>query len=253
MNPTAKNPKIEPTTPFTVSVIDAEFDGQTPEEIEAAANDMLRKAKEAKAKAALEASAKLEREKRLDLETLANLKKEVSKLKFVEAGTHDPEKREVLFEKIGKYQSDIQDIETKYGLNVQPTVDPEPVPMANSSAVLVTALKIASLIIACWAIVLYSGDWIVAKYPNAAIYNEVSFQKVLFGFSVFIGGFVSVIIALNVFFPGFGRYFNPFNHSALDFFDDFKTLTPWQRNAISLGLFFCLLFAFVLIAGGKLD
>lgn len=243
------------TTPFTVSVNVPE-DELTPEQLEAQAQELAEKAKKARAQAQIEQENKLERERSYDMETLANLQKEIQKLQFVEKGTTDPDKREALFLKITKYQTDIQEIESKYGLN-QPATAPMPEPESNStptsSAVLLTTLKIAALLMACWGIVLYSGDWIVAKYPNAAIYNEVSFQKVLFGFSVFIGGFVSVIVALNVFFPGFGKYFNPFNHNSLDFFDDFKTLSSWQRNLISLGLFFCLLFAFVLIAGGKLD
>lgn len=229
------------------------MEGPTPEELEAQANQMLAVAKEAKRKAEADKAARLEQNRANDLATLDNLRKEVAKLEFVEKGTTDPEKRYDLFTKIAKYKADIEEIETEYGLNKKVEVQPEPIEKPSSSAVLVTTLKIASLLIVCWLIVLFSGDWIVAKYPNAAIYNEVSFQKVLFGFSVFIGGFVSVIIALNVFFPGFGKYFNPFNHNSLDFFDDFQTLTAWQRNLISIALFFCLLFAFVLIAGGKLD
>lgn len=248
MKPLEKTP-VPP--PFKVT--HTNDDVPTPEELEAKAKEMLAQAENARAKAEASKKAKLERDKSFDFETLDNLKREVTKLEFIEKGTTDPSKREELFVKLVKYRSDITEIEEKYGLNSKVEQEQIVVETPNSSAVLVTALKIASLIIACWGIVLYSGDWIVSKYPNAAIYNEVSFQKVLFGFSVFIGGFVSVIIALNVFFPGFGKYFNPFNHSALDFFDDFKQLNSWQRNLIALGLFFCLLFAFVLIAGGKLD
>jgi hypothetical protein len=239
-------------SPFTVSMTNP-TENATPEELEAKANEMLAAAKNAKRQAELDRVAKLEQSKSYDFETLANLRKEVAKLEFVEKGTTDPDKRGDIFGKIIKYKADIQEIEERYGLNQKAEVVAEPIERPNSSAVLVTALKIAALILACWGIVLYSGDWIVEKYPNAAIYNEVSFQKVLFAFSVFIGGFVSVIIALNVFFPGFGRYFNPFNHNSLDFFDDFQTLNPWQRNIVSIALFFCLLFAFVLIVGGKLD
>lgn len=228
----------------------------TPEELEKQAKELTERAQFAREQAEANRIAKLERDRVLDMETLANLRREITKLEFVEKGTTDPSKREELFLKISKYRADIVEIEEKYSLKeatkIETDMEPAPAP-PTSLSVLMTTLKIAVLVFACWGIVLYSGDWIVAKYPNAAIYNEVSFQKVLFGFSVFIGGFVSVIIALNVFFPGFGRYFNPFNNNSLDFFDDFKTLTPWQRNAISLGLFFCLLFAFVLIAGGKLD
>lgn len=243
-------------TPFTSVSVNKPVDEGSPEQLEAQAAELTQKARIAREQAEKNRVAKLAQDKQLDLETLANLRKEVTKLEFVEKGTTDPEKRLALFEKIAKYRADIDEIETKYGMNIPAPVampEPEPHPTPTSSAVLITTLKIAALLLLCWGIVLYSGDWIVAKYPNAAIYNEVSFQKVMFGFSVFIGGFVSVIIALNVFFPGFGRYFNPFNHNSLDFFDDFKTLSAWQRNLIALGLFFCLLFAFVLIAGGKLD
>lgn len=245
-------PATNSLPPFkAVSVNKSDDDFQSFDELEKQAADLLEKAKAAKLKADQEKSERLQRAKDNDMATLDALKKEVAKLKFVERGTTDPEKRGDLFSKITKYEADINEIETQYGLNA-PIVMPEQASPA-SSAVLLTSLKIASLLIVCWVIVLFSGDWIIAKYPNAAIYNEVSFQKVLFGFSVFIGGFVSVIIALNVFFPGFGKYFNPFNHNSLDFFDDFQTLSPWQRNIISIALFFCLLFAFVLIAGGKLD
>lgn len=248
------NTPIIPNTPFvSITNNNPPMEGPTPEELEAKANEMLAAAKEAKRKSELEKATRLEQNRANDLATLDNLRKEVLKLEFIEKGTTDPEKRGEIFTKIMKYKADILEIEEQYGLNYRPVEGTQAAERPQSSAVFVTALKIASLLIVCWVIVLFSGDWIVAKYPNAAIYNEVSFQKVLFGFSVFIGGFVSVIIALNVFFPGFGRYFNPFNHNSLDFFDDFQTLSPWQRNLISIALFFCLLFAFVLIAGGKLD
>lgn len=248
---TPNTPQIS-QMPFT-SVTINNPEGTTPEELEAQAHQLLAAAKEAKLKADLDKAARLEQNRANDFATLESLRKEVLKLEFVEKGTTDPEKREALFLKIMKYKADILEIETEYGLNQKKEVQIEAAVRAQSSAVFLTALKISLLLIVCWVIVLFSGDWIVAKYPNAAIYNEVSFQKVMFGFSVFIGGFVSVIIALNVFFPGFGRYFNPFNHNSLDFFDDFQNLNPWQRNLVSIALFFCLLFAFVLIAGGKLD
>lgn len=250
---TPNTPIVPGAPPFTVSFNNQQHAGPTPEELEAQAAALVAQAREAKHQAEKERIARIEQDKANDLETLANLRKEVTKLEYIEKGTTDPDKREALYIKIMKYKADIEEIETEYGLNKQAEETREAAERPQSSAVLVTALKIASLLIVCWVIVLFSGDWIVAKYPNAAIYNEVSFQKVLFGFSVFIGGFVSVIIALNVFFPGFGRYFNPFNHNSLDFFEDFQTLSPWQRNLVSIALFFCLLFAFVLIAGGKLD
>ena len=153
-----------------------------------------------------------------------------------------------------KFEKGVYEIETKYGLRVQVISNEEPTPQkAGTNGYAITGIKIAVLLAACWLIVLFSGDWIIGKYPNAAVYNEVSFQKVLFAFSVFIGGVVSVIMAMSVFFPGVGKYFNPFNFNSLDFFEDFKTLTPWQRNLISLALFFALFLAYVLIASGKLD
>lgn len=123
----------------------------------------------------------------------------------------------------------------------------------SPKGVLATVLKITSVLALCGWAVLASGDWIEGKYPGAAIYNEVSFQKILFGFSVFVTGFVSVIMGMNAFFPGFGRYLNPFNHHGLDFFEDFKTLSEWQRNIISLALFAVLFLGFLWIATGKLD
>lgn len=249
--------KTPVTPPFKVTHTNDAL--PTPEELEAKAKEMLLQAENARAEAEKTRAAKLEQDRAFDLETLGNLKREVKKLEFVEKGTVDPEKRADLYTKIASYQANIAEIEEKYGLNVPAALPHSSPDIPNDtgsvmpSAVLITTLKIAALIAACWGIVLYSGDWIIAKYPNAAIYNEVSFQKVLFGFSVFIGGLVSAIIAFNVFFPGFGKYFNPFNHSSLDFYDDFQTLTPWQRNLIAIALFFCLLCSFVLIAGGKLD
>lgn len=116
-----------------------------------------------------------------------------------------------------------------------------------------TVLKVVGLVMACLVIVLFSGTWILNKYPNAAIYNEVSFQKVLFGFAVFICAIGAVITALSVFFPGMAKYFNPFNTQKLDFYSDFKQLSEWQRTVISLALFSLLLLAFVLTVSGKLD
>lgn len=123
----------------------------------------------------------------------------------------------------------------------------------SENGVLFTTLKIVGLIGACCWAVLNSGDWILNKYPGAGIYNEVSFQKIIFGFAVYIGGVVASIVALSVFFPGFGKYFNPFNSNSLDFFDDFKNLEPWRRNIIGFGLWAALFLGFLLIATGKLD
>lgn len=151
-------------------------------------------------------------------------------------------------------QKCISEIETKYGLN-QPISEtaPEAPTVKHRGKFIATAWQIAALLAVCWGIVLFSGDWIVQRYPNAAVYNEVSFQKVLFGFSVYVSGVMAVIAILTIFFPGFGKYFNPFNHGDLDFFDDFKTLTSWQRSVIALLLFFCLFVAYVFIVAGKLD
>lgn len=151
-------------------------------------------------------------------------------------------------------QKGISEIETKYGLN-QPIDEtaPEVHPVKHRGKFIATAWQIAALLAVCWGIVLFSGDWIVSRYPNAAVYNEVSFQKVLFGFSVYVSGVMAVIAILTIFFPGFGKYFNPFNHGDLDFFDDFKTLSSWQRSLIALFLFFCLFLAYVFIVAGKLD
>lgn len=145
---------------------------------------------------------------------------------------------------------DISELEIKLGLN---SVNSETESESAIKSVWPTVAKILALIIGCFGIVSYSGDFILEKYPNAAIYNDVSFQKVLFGFAVFIAAIASVIIALSVFFPGLSKYFNPFNRDNLDFFNDFQTLSPWQRNIISAVLFFALLLAFVLTVSGKLD
>lgn len=133
------------------------------------------------------------------------------------------------------------------------TLATEAIEETDSKGVLVTVLKIVGVLALCGWAVLASGDWIEGKYPGAAIYNEVSFQKILFGFSVFITGFVSVVMGMNAFFPGFGKYLNPFNHHGLDFYEDFKQLDEWQRNIISLALFAVLFLGFLWIATGKLD
>jgi hypothetical protein len=144
---------------------------------------------------------------------------------------------------------EITALEEKYGVSVLPDENETP---ARQSA-WPTIVKVVSLLVACWGIVVYSGNWILDKYPGAAIYNAVSFQKVLFGFSVFIAEITGVIIALVIFFPGMGRYFNPFNRDQMDFFNDFKQLTEWHRTLVSIFLFFALLLAFVMTVSGKLD
>ncbi len=147
---------------------------------------------------------------------------------------------------------EIEALEQKYGYDAEQS-DPEFSVLKSATSVWPTVAKIVLLLFACWGIVVYSGNYILDKYPGAAIYNAVSFQKVLFGFSVFIAEIVGVIVALSMFFPGLGKYFNPFNRDQLDFFTDFKNLSEWQRNVISLSLFFALLLAFVLTVSGKLD
>lgn len=134
-------------------------------------------------------------------------------------------------------------------------VDYPPAPAPNESMwpVLWVATKVALLIVLCSWAVLSSDDWISQKYQDANVYNEISFQKVLFGFAVYIAAFVASIVAMAVFFPGFARYFNPFNHHNLDFYDDFQQLDAWKRNVIGFGLWAIVFLGFVLIATGKLD
>lgn len=194
-----------------------------------------------------------QREQSLDMQLLEDCRSHLAEveesLKFV---TTKEDVGELLRQK-RKLQKGIAEIETKYGLN-QPINEtaPEVQPVKHRGFV-ATAWQIAALLAVCWGIVLFSGDWIVSRYPNAAVYNEVSFQKVLFGFSVYVSGVMAVIAILTIFFPGFGKYFNPFNHGNLDFFDDFKILSPWQRSLIALFLFFSLFLAYVFIVAGKLD
>ena len=201
-----------------------------------------------------EKSSRLRKEIDADLALLEDYKANLSIIK--ESLEYVTDRNEVadLVKSRRKFQKGIDEIEAKLGLTAPHQIGEDSPPSVQpTNRFVLTAIKIALLVAACWLIVLYSGDWIVSKYPNAAIYNEVSFQKVLFAFSVFIGGVVSVIMSMYVFFPGIGKYFNPFNHNELDFFQDFQQLNSWQRNLVSLALFFTLLLAYVLIAGGKLD
>lgn len=227
----------------------------TPEELEQQASELAERAREARERKTRERQAQLERDRAIDMDTLATTKDRLKELDAVlnVAGKLSLEEAKQLARERQILLDGIREIETKYDLGQEPAPVAEHDPQPTANAAWVTTLKIVALLLLCWGIVLYSGDWILGKYPQAAVYNEVSFQKILFGFSVFIGGFVSVIIALNVFFPGFGRYFNPFNHSELDFYEDFKELTQWQRNLIALALFGFLLVCFVLVAAGKLD
>lgn len=215
-------------------------------EIEAAEKleEQQRKAQEAERKA---------KEKIVDMRNLEDFRGQLAdvdeSLKYV---TQKEDVGELLRQK-RNLQKGISEIENRYGLN-QPINETTPeAPPVKHRDFMATAWQIAALLAVCWGIVLFSGDWIVSRYPNAAVYNEVSFQKVLFGFSVYVSGVMAVIAILTIFFPGFGKYFNPFNHGNLDFFDDFKTLTSWQRSLIALFLFFSLFLAYAFIVAGKLD
>lgn len=148
---------------------------------------------------------------------------------------------------------EITALENKYGYDVEQDGNGLTELKGSAKSVWPTVAKIALLLFVCWGIVVQSEYYILAKYPGAATYNVVSFQKVLFGFSVFNAAIVAVIIAFSMFIPGVGRYFNPFNRDELDFFTDFKNLTEWQRNIIALSLFAVLLLSFVLTVSGKLD
>lgn len=225
-----------------------------PEDLEAAAAELTAaaaKIRDEKHQADLEAAA-AEREN--DARMLGLLQNELSELDeaLKLAGKLSLDEAKRLSRQRVQLETEIQALEVKLGL-----IQPEPVKEVSKKEKLVsvwpTVAKISGLLLACWGIVIFSGDWILDKYPNAAIYNDVSFQKVLFGFSVFIAGIAAVIAALTVFFPGIGKYFNPFNREQLDFYNDFKTLSEWQRNLISIALFFVLLLAFVLTVSGKLD
>lgn len=243
-------PKAKNTT-MRVFKPEEEF---TPEELEQQAAEMAARARTVREKQNADRLAQLDRERSADMNTLAESKSRLKELDGIMAvaGKLTLEEAKQLARERQRLLEGIQEIEAKYEM-AQPAPAEETQTEPSDNAVWVTTLKIVALLLICWGIVLYSGDWILGKYPQAAVYNEVSFQKILFGFSVFIGGVVSVIIALSVFFPGFGKYFNPFNHSQLDFFDDFKTLSEWQRSLIALALFASLLFCFVLVAAGKLD
>jgi len=238
--------------PFKNLVLNSE----TPEEIDKKADQLKAAAQALRDKQKASEDARLSQERDGDMKKLFATREELRKLENVTklSGKLDLDQALKLTEKRDELLSEIEAIETKYGI-AQPTQAAEelPVKMVAQTTVWPTVAKIVGLLLFCWGIVLYSGDWILEKYPNAAIYNDVSFQKVLFAFSVFIAGISTVIVSLTVFFPGFGKYFNPFNRDNLDFYNDFKSLSEWQRNIISIVLFSILLLAFVLIVGGKLD
>ena len=248
----ATNSSTNPTDTFKVTVGNAFTSSRTKDAILAELKAIEDAEKAEKERQELEKKAQIEREKAFDMQLLNEYKTEVDEvneaLRYVSAKDEVAE----LIRRRRKAELGVKEIETKYGINqTAQQLLPEPTPQKGDF--IKTAWKIVALLLACWGIVLYSGDWIISKYPSAAVYNEVSFQKVLFGFSVFVGGVVSVVVILVMFFPGLWRYFNPFNHHSLDFFDDFKTLTPWQRNVVALVLFLGLLLSYVLIVAGKLD
>ena len=248
----ATNNQSNPTDTFKVTVGNAFTSSRTKEAILAELKAIEDAEKAEKERQELEQKAQIERERSFDLQLLTEYKATIDEvneaLQYVSARDEVAE----LIRRRKKAEANIKDIETKYGIN-QAAQDAQVEPTPQKGDFIKTAWKIVALLLACWGIVLYSGDWIVSKYPSAAVYNEVSFQKVLFGFSVFVGGVVSTVVILVMFFPGLARYFNPFNHHSLDFFDDFKTLSAWQRNVVALVLFLGLLLAYVLIVGGKLD
>ena len=252
MKQMATNNQSNPTDTFKVTVGNAFTSSRTKEAILAELKAIEDAEKAEKERQELEQKAQIERERSFDLQLLSEYKATIDEvneaLQYVSARDEVAE----LIRRRKKAEANIKDIETKYGIN-QAAQDAQVEPTPQKGDFIKTAWKIAALLLACWGIVLYSGDWIVSKYPSAAVYNEVSFQKVLFGFSVFVGGVVSTVVILVMFFPGLGRYFNPFNHHSLDFFDDFKTLAPWQRNVVALVLFLGLLLSYVLIVAGKLD
>lgn len=229
---------------------------ETPEDIEKKAQDLLASADTMRKKQHEVLKAAKEKEKQTDLNLLEkhradlkrteNLLKMSGKLDLADLTKLQDEKENIL--------SDINTIETKYGI-AQSLADPQPVAVKTEKPVtkMQTILKVIGLVVVIWAIIFGSGDLIMEYYPNAAVYNVVSFQKVLFAFSVFMAGLACVVAGLTIFFPGMARYFNPFDRDSLDFFNDFKILTEWHRVIISVVLFSALLFAFVLLASGKLD
>ncbi|GLU54443.1 hypothetical protein Dfri01_39040 [Dyadobacter frigoris] len=229
---------------------------ETPEEIEQKANDLLATAETMRQKQNEVVKAAKEKEKQNDMNLLekhrADLKRTVGlltlpgKLDLADLTKLQDEKDSIL--------EDIHEIEVKYGI-AQLVADPEQSVVKSEKSVtkMQTVLKVIGLVVVIWAIIFGSGDLIMEYYPNAAVYNVVSFQKVLFAFSVFMAGIACVVAGLTIFFPGHAKYFNPFNRDSLDFFNDFKSLSEWHRVLISVVLFSSLFFAFVMIVSGKLD
>ena len=232
------------------------LNSETPEEIELKITALKEKADLARQKQKEVNDAALAKEKQVDMDILAKLK---SDLKQSESLLALPGK--LALDDLRKVQNDIavyieaiRVIEEKYGI-AQLAADPEKSAVKSDKPVtkMQTILKVSGLVVVIWAIIFGSGDLIMEYYPNAAVYNVVSFQKVLFAFSVFMAGLACVVAGLTIFFPGMAKYFNPFNRDQLDFFNDFKILTEWHRVLISVVLFSVLFFAFVFLASGKLD
>ena len=245
-----QDPAKENNPPFRGLLLNSE----TPEEIEAKAEKLLADAKIIREKQSQALQATLVKQKEDDLKLLAlhreDLKQIDEDLKYpglslAEVNLTNKKRFQVLH--------DISELEEKYGL-IEPAAAQyqEPVKETKITA-WPTISKIVGLLIICWAIVFGSGEWILEAYPNAAVYNVISFQKVLFAFSVFFAGIAASVVALYVFFPGVGKYMNPFNREQLDFFNDFKKLSEWHRTAISIALIFILFLGFVLTVSGKLD
>jgi hypothetical protein len=251
----------ENTTPFLGLVLNTE----TPEQLEQKASE-YKKSAEALRRKQIEAEklkferdqeaerSRLQLEKDADMNRLETYQTEYRAGQEILKNAHklDLEKALELQKHQEQFEKLIAGIEKKYGIN-QITEQDQITHKEKSSSIWPTVSGIVALLFVCWGSVVYSGNWILDRYPGAAIYNAVSFQKVIFGFSVFIAEVAGAIIAISIFFPGIGKYFNPFNRDQLDFFTDFKQLSQWQRTLISLLLFFALLLAFVLTVSGKLD
>ena len=182
----ATNSSINPSDTFKVTVGNSFTSSRTKEAILAELKAIEDAEKAEKERQELEQKAQIERERAFDTQLLSEYNAEVDEvneaLRYVSAKDEVAE----LIRRRRKAELGVREIETKYGINqIAQELLPEPTPQKGDF--IKTAWKIVALLLACWGIVLYSGDWIVSKYPSAAVYNEVSFQKVRFGFSVFSG------------------------------------------------------------------
>ncbi len=231
---------------------------RTIEDMEAEAGRLLEQAREKRIADDQQRQAAYEQKKAEGLTELQNCKHKLQTLDSAaklagQLSLSDAEKysiqRTELLSKIEKIESAYQLRPTGYEEVLQEKAERK----SQAANIRAAVIKIGSWALLGYAFVFLSGNWILNKYPGAAIYNEVSFQKVLFAIAVGITIIGAVILALNAVFPGIGRYLNPFNLYEFDFFDDFTTLTPWQRNIIALALFSVVLFSFVWIVSGKLD